>query len=149
MGNQFQQFVDLYQFLIWVIIIITIISIALRRVSLLGWWNFLNDYQYRQYKVLPTSVTTFCLLFSAAGRNVVFYRLDDTNLAVGFHHPERRVLHGKPLPPGFDVVQLTWVNGSETSAPLVLGDIEENASLSAGKFFALPRKNLVKVVASN
>lgn len=86
---------------------------------------------------------------ASAARNVVFYHRDDTNLAVGFHHPERRILHGKPLPPGFDVVQLTWVNGSETPAPLILGDIEENASLSAGKFFALPRKNLVKVVASN
>ena len=100
-------------------------------------------------EVLLISITTFCLLISAAIRTVVFYRRDDINLAVGFHHPERRILHGKTLPAGFDVVQLTWVNGPETPAPLILGDNDENATLSAGQFFALPRKNLLKVVASN
>ena len=80
---------------------------------------------------------------------MVLYRLDGIDLAVGFHQPEQSTLHGKALPPGRDVVQLTWVSQPDTPAPHIMGDPEENAALSAGQFFTLPRTNLAKVVASN
>ena len=100
----------------------------------------------------PRSYLYFSLSFyivTAAVKTVVFYRRDnDTRLAVGYHHPERRVLHGKKLPAGFEVVQLTWVRGPGIPAPIIMGDPDENSTLSAGQFFALPRKDLVKVVPS-
>lgn len=78
---------------------------------------------------------------------VVLYRSNGENVAVGYLHPERHTLHGKPVPPGFDVVQLTWVADKEggVTAPVILGDVEENGHLSSGKFFALPRAQLAKV----
>jgi len=75
--------------------------------------------------------------------------VDGNDLAVTFHQPERRTLPLKALPPGCNVMQLTWVSQPHTPAPHIVGDPEENATLSAGQFFALPRKNLVKVVSSN
>lgn len=57
-------------------------------------------------------------------------------------------LHGKPVPQGFNVVQVTWVANQEggVAAPIVLGDEEENSQLSPGRFFALPRAQLAKII---
>jgi len=78
---------------------------------------------------------------------IVLYRINGENVAVGYLHPERHTLHGKPVSPGFDVVQLTWVADKEgaVTAPNILGDVEENGHLLSGKFFALPRAQLAKV----
>ena len=66
---------------------------------------------------------------------------------MGYLHPEQHTLYGKPVPPGFDVVQLTWVADKEggVTAPVILGDVEEKGHLLSGKFFALPRAQLAKV----
>ncbi|XP_066021852.1 uncharacterized protein [Pocillopora verrucosa] len=79
---------------------------------------------------------------------VVFYRENTKNVAVGYLCPQRHTLHGKPVPQGFDVVQVTWVANQEggVAAPIVLGDEEENSQLSPGHFFALPRAQLVKII---
>ena len=45
------------------------------------------------------------------------------------------MLHGKQVPSGYDVVQLTWVREGEVLAPVVLGDLEENRVLASGRFF--------------
>ena len=78
---------------------------------------------------------------------VVFYRENTKNVAVGYLCPQRHTLHGKPVPQGFDVVQVTWVANQEggVAAPIVLGDEEENSQLSPGHFFALPRAQLAKI----
>ena len=69
-------------------------------------------------------------------------------MAVGYLCPQRHTLHGKPVPQGFDVVQVTWVANQEggVAAPIVLGDEEENSQLSPGHFFALPRAQLAKII---
>lgn len=76
---------------------------------------------------------------------MVIYRQDDLNVAVGYLHSGRRMLHGKQVPSGYDVVQLTWVREGEVLAPVLLGDVEENRVLASGRFFALPRSHLAKV----
>ena len=55
------------------------------------------------------------------------------------------MLHGKQVPSGYDVVQLTWVREAEVLAPVVLGDLEENRVLASGRFFALSRSHLGNV----
>lgn len=78
---------------------------------------------------------------------VVFYRLNNKNLAVGYLQLGRRTLHGKTLPPGFDVVLLTWVHSQDggVPSPFIIGDPEENAKLCPGQFFTFPRTSLAKV----
>ena len=44
---------------------------------------------------------------------VVLYRENGTNVAVGYLQPERQTLHGKPVPRGCDIVQVTWVANKE------------------------------------
>lgn len=46
------------------------------------------------------------------------------------------------------MVQVTWVANQEggVAAPIVLGDEEENSQLSPGRFFALPRAQLAKII---
>lgn len=94
----------------------------------------------------------FCCFFFVGSHGteempVVFYRVGDKKLAVGYLQPGRRTLHGQTLPPGFDVVLVTWVdsNEGEVPPPLVTGDPEENAKLCPGQFFAFPRTSLAKV----
>ena len=79
---------------------------------------------------------------------VVFYRENTKIVAVGYLCPQWHTLHGKPIPQGFDVVQVTWVANQEggVAAPIVLGDEEENSQLSPGRFFALPRAQLAKII---
>ena len=79
---------------------------------------------------------------------MVFYRENTKNVAVGYLCPQRHTLHGKPVPQGFDVVLVTWVANQEggVAAPIVLGDEEENSQLSPGRFFALPRAQLAKII---
>ena len=78
---------------------------------------------------------------------MVFYRENTKNVAVGYLCPQRHTLHGKPVPQGFDVVQVTWVANQEggVATPIVLGDEEENSQLSPGHVFALPRAQLAKI----
>lgn len=79
--------------------------------------------------------------------SVVFYRVDDKYLAVGYLQPSRRTLHGQTLPSGVDVVLVRWVDSKEEEVPppLVIGDTEENAKLCPGQLFAFPRTCLAKV----
>ena len=65
---------------------------------------------------------------------MVIYRQDDLNVAVGYLHSRRRMLHGKQVPSGYDVIQLTWVREGEVLASAVLGDVEENRVLASGRF---------------
>ena len=87
----------------------------------------------------------FKRVFCPAGPTVVLFREGNVDVAVGYLHPGRRTLHGKTVPPAFEVVQLTWVKEGDVPAPLVLGDAEENQLFTSGLFFALPRAQLVKV----
>lgn len=87
-------------------------------------------------------------LFSFAGVwNVVLYKQQNREVAVGYLHSDRNTIHWKAVPLGFEPVEIAWVKEAQIPAPVILGDPEENRYLCVGQFFALPRKDLTKVKA--
>lgn len=102
--------------------------------------------------ILENTDNCFCCIFFVGSHrteetSVVFYRVDDKYLAVGYLQPSPRTLHGQTLPASVNVVLVTWVDSKEGEVPppLVIGDPGENAKLCPGQFFAFRRTCLAKV----
>ena len=66
-------------------------------------------------------------------------------LAGGYIDHQRTSLHGKKVPHNHVCVMLTTARPN-VRAPFIAGDVEENSFLEKGKFFALPKTNLVRAV---
>ena len=66
-------------------------------------------------------------------------------LAGGYIDHHRTSLHGKKVPHSHVCVMLTTARPN-IKAPFIAGDVEENSFLKKGKFFALPKTNLVRAV---
>lgn len=65
-------------------------------------------------------VTRLCAFVAGVAKPVVFYSQDGEKVAVSVINPGQKAVHGKPVPHGFKVVQITWVRNTRVPAPLVL-----------------------------
>ena len=72
----------------------------------------------------------------------VAYVHDDKILAVGEAHPNRKLLHGHAIQAGYTCVLTNFVASMEVTAPLILGDADENSTLCRDMFFVLPNNKL-------
>jgi hypothetical protein len=76
------------------------------------------------------------------------FKDDHGPVAMGFVQSNRRTLHGRVIPPGFDCVLVKWIKCNGTTAPLPLGDVEEIAIIQVNQYFALPTSSLAKVLVA-
>ena len=75
----------------------------------------------------------------------VAYVVDNQIKAVGKVDYTRKVLHGHQIQSGYVCVQVSYVQSQDVSAPLILGDKEENSFLKKGMFFVFPVAKLFRL----
>ena len=66
-------------------------------------------------------------------------------LAGGYIDHQQDILHGKKVPNTHVCVMLTTAKPN-IRAPFIAGNIEENSFLEKGKFFALPKRSVVRAI---